>query len=74
MAESGGKYFRQGDQQMKRPCAGMGPGEFQELPEARISKQHEQSEAEIREEIGKLDRIWIMWGLVSLGKKQVILF
>ena len=47
------------------------PDGFQELPEARISEQDEQSEAVIREEVGKLGRGWIMWGFVGLRKKSI---
>ena len=45
------------------------PNGLQELQEARISEQDEQTEAVIREETGKLGRGWIMWGLVGLGRK-----
>lgn len=45
------------------------PNGLQELQEASISEQDEQTEAVIRQETGKLGRGWIMWGLVGLGRK-----
>ena len=47
------------------------PNGFQELQEARISEQDEQTETVIRKETGKLGRGWIMWGLVGLGRKLI---
>ena len=49
---------------------GKDPNGLQELQEARISEQDEQTEAVIREETGKSGRGWIMRGLVGLGRKS----